>query len=111
VAFFLRVLFETELNWYYVWPVAALCLLLAARRSGGRLALCSAAVVASILLGNHNTVHHIVLWWPALMASLVVMLATASWAPGRMSNHGEPQRGMVNGPKKLLVLQAGVPAH
>ena len=80
VAFFLRVLFETELNWYYVWPVAAVCLLLAARRSGARLAACSAAVVASIVLGNHNTVHHIVLWWPALMAALVVMLASASWS-------------------------------
>ena len=83
VAFFLRVLFETELNWYYVWPVAALCLLLAARRSGPRLAVCGAAVVASIVLGNHNTVHDIVLWWPALMASLVVMLASASWVPSR----------------------------
>jgi hypothetical protein len=45
IAFFLRVLFETELNWYYVWPVAALCVLLArrpdpvldlCRRSGGQ---------------------------------------------------------------------------
>ena len=25
-AFFLRVLLETELNWYYLWPVPALCL-------------------------------------------------------------------------------------
>jgi hypothetical protein len=78
VAFFLRVLFETELNWYYLWPVAAVCLLLAARRSGARLALCSAAVVASMILGNHNTVHDIVLWWPALMVTLLVMLASAS---------------------------------
>ncbi len=30
VAFFIRVLLETELNWYYLWPVAALCLLLSA---------------------------------------------------------------------------------
>lgn len=85
VAFFLRVLFETELNWYYIWPVAAVCLLLAARRSAARLAVCSVAAVASIVLGNHNTVHHIVLWWPALMVSLVVMLASASasvsWIP------------------------------
>ncbi|HSZ35659.1 MAG TPA: hypothetical protein VK773_01110 [Acidimicrobiales bacterium] len=78
VAFFLRVLFETELNWYYLWPVAALCLLLAARRSGARLTVCAAAVVASMVLGNHNTVHDIALWWPALMALLVVMLASAA---------------------------------
>jgi hypothetical protein len=63
------------------WSLAPLCLLLAARRSGGRFALCSAAVLASIVLGNHNTGHQIVLWWPALMASLVVMLASASWVP------------------------------
>jgi hypothetical protein len=111
VAFFLRVLFETELNWYYLWPVAALCLLLAARRSGGRLAVCSAAVVASIVLGNHNTVHHIVLWWPALMASLVVMLAAASWTPRWVPQHEEPRRrGGVDGPENLVVLHAGMPA-
>jgi hypothetical protein len=102
VAFFLRVLFETELNWYYLWPVAAVCLLLAARRSGERLVMCSGAVVASIVLGNHNTVHHIVLWWPALMASLVVMLASASWVsdwseltrtePHRATGSDEPEQ-------------------
>ena len=59
VACFLRVLLETELNWYYVWPVAALCLLLSARRGPGRFYLCSAALVASILLGNHNAIHHV----------------------------------------------------
>jgi hypothetical protein len=113
VAFFLRVLFETELNWYYLWPVAALCLLLAARRSGGRLAVCSVAVVASIVLGNHNTVHHIVLWWPALMASLVVMLASASWtSTPRALNHREgPDQSGLDEPEKLVVaLRAGLPA-
>lgn len=93
VAFFLRVLFETELNWYYLWPVAAVCLLLAARRGGARLAVCSAAVVASIVLGNHNTVHHIVLWWPALMTTLVVMLAAASWGPAPLTVRGEDAEG------------------
>jgi hypothetical protein len=112
VVFFLRVLFETELNWYYLWPVAALCLLLVARRTGGRLALCGAAVFASIVLGNHNTVHHIVLWWPALMASLVVMLASASWTSTRSAlNHREVQdRSGLDGPEKIVVLQAGLPA-
>ena len=95
VAFFLRVLFETELNWYYLWPVAAVCLLLAARHNGARLAVCSVAVVASMVLGNHNTVHHIVLWWPALMASLVVMLASASWVPGRETRDCRRTRGSV----------------
>ena len=78
VAFFLRVLLETELDWYYLWPVAAMCLLLSARRGPTRLGLCSVALVVSIVLGNHNTVHHIALWWPALMVSLVVMLASTS---------------------------------
>ena len=112
VAFFLRVLFETELNWYYLWPVAALCLLLAARRSGGRLAMCSAAVVASIVLGNHNTVHHIVLWWPALMASLVVMLAAATWASTRRVLTPREARTTcrLDEPEKFVVLQACLPA-
>jgi hypothetical protein len=78
VACFLRVLLETELNWYYVWPVAALCLLLSARRGPGRFAVCSAALVASILLGNHNAIHHVAPWWPALMVTLAVMLASAA---------------------------------
>jgi hypothetical protein len=78
VAFSLRVLFETELNWYYLWPIAALCLVLSARRGSLRLGLCSAALVASIVLGNHNVVHHIALWWPELMLSLTVMLASAA---------------------------------
>jgi hypothetical protein len=75
------VLFETELNWYYLWPVAAVCLPLSARRSASYLGLCSAAVFATIVLGNHDRVHHIALWWPGLMASLVVMVGSAvGWA-------------------------------
>ena len=46
-AFFLRVLLETELNWYYLWPVPALCLLLSMRRSAARFAVCAAAFVLS----------------------------------------------------------------
>ncbi len=76
-AFFLRVVLETELNWYYLWPVPALCLLLSMRRSGARFALCTAAFVLSIVLGNHDEVHRIGLWWPALMGTLVVMMLTA----------------------------------
>jgi len=78
LAFFLRVLLETELNWYYVWPVAALCLLLSARRGAGRFCGCSAALAASMVLGNHNAIHHVTLWWPALMATLAAMLACAA---------------------------------
>jgi hypothetical protein len=84
IAFFLRVLFETELIWYYVWPVAAVCLLLSARRGALHLGVCSAALAATIVVGNHNAVHDIVLWWPALMASLAVMLGSTA---GRVGLH------------------------
>lgn len=79
IAFFLRVLFETELIWYYVWPFAALCLVLSARRGASNLGVCSAALVATVVVGNHNAVHDIALWWPALMASLAVMLGSIVW--------------------------------
>jgi hypothetical protein len=82
VAFFLRVLLETELNWYYLWPVPALCLLLAVRRSAARFALCTAALVASMALGDRR-VHDIALWWPALMATLVLMLLSVGPSPRR----------------------------
>lgn len=84
IAFFLRVLFETELIWYYVWPVAAVCLLLSARRGLSHLGVCSAALVATIALGNHDAVHNIALWWPGLMASLAVMLGSTA---GRVGQH------------------------
>ena len=61
VAFFLRVLLETELNWYYVWPVAALCLLLWPSAVVWRgSAVCSAALAASMVLGNHDAIHHVI---------------------------------------------------
>jgi hypothetical protein len=75
VAIFLRLLLETELNWYYFWPVAALCLLLARRGSWTRFSLCAASVLVSMVLGNHR-VHNIDVWWPAMMALTVVMLST-----------------------------------
>ena len=78
IAFFLRVLFETELLWYYVWPLAALCLVLSARRGTLNLGVCSVALVATIVLGNHNAVHNVALWWPVLMASLAVMLGSTA---------------------------------
>jgi hypothetical protein len=84
VAYCLRILLETELNWYYLWPVPALCLLLSLRRSTMRFVICSAALVASIVLGDHSEVHHITRWWPALMATLVVMLLTAVPPPHRV---------------------------
>jgi hypothetical protein len=80
VAFFLRVLLETELNWYYLWPVPAICLLLALRRSTGRFVVCTAALVLSMVLGDRQ-VHHIVLWWPALMATVVAVLLSIGPSP------------------------------
>ena len=77
------------------------------------MALCSAAVVASMVLGNHNTVHHIELWWPALMASLVVMLASASWPSTRSAlNHRErqDQSGLDEPGEIVVLLRAGLPA-
>jgi hypothetical protein len=82
VAFVLRIALETEMNWYYLWPVPALCLLLAMRRSMLRFGVCSLALVASMVLGDRR-VHDIVVWWPALMATAVVILLTAAPAPSR----------------------------
>lgn len=109
VAFSLRVLFETELCWYYLWPVAGLCLLLSARRGATRLGLCSAAVVASIVLGNHDTVHHITLWWPALMATVVVMLASTARPLTVRARFGPPgeREQEDDEPKEAPVVLAG----
>ena len=76
VAFFVRVLLETELNWYYLWPVPALCLLLAMRRSAARFWVCALALAASLLLGRH-AVHAIALWWPACIVATTLVLLTA----------------------------------
>jgi hypothetical protein len=80
VAAFIRVLLESEINWYYLWPVPALCLVLALRRSGLRFAVCSLALLASMIMGDRR-VHHIATWWPALMGILVVMLLTIGPSP------------------------------
>jgi hypothetical protein len=81
-AFFLRIALETEMNWYYLWPVAALCLLLSMRGSTVRFGVCSLALGASMVLGDRR-VHDIVAWWPLLMATAVVMLLAAAPAPGQ----------------------------
>jgi hypothetical protein len=73
IAFYIRLLFESELNWYYFWPVAALCLLLAVYRSWTNFAVCTMALGASLGLGN-RLVHHIIIWWPAIMLTGLVML-------------------------------------
>ena len=104
IAFFLRVLFETELTWYYVWPVAALCLVLSARRGALNLGVCSAALFATIVLGNHNAVHNIALWWPALMASLAVMLGSIA---GRVGTH--QARGSAHARKNATEVIARIP--
>ncbi len=82
-AFFIRVLLETELNWYYLWPVPALCLLLSMRRSTMRFAVCTVALVVSIVVSVHDRLHHGPLWWPTLMSTLVVMLLCAGPSPRR----------------------------
>jgi hypothetical protein len=87
IGFALRVMLETELNWYYLWPVAALCLALSLRRSPVRFGFCTAALVASMVLGNRQ-VHHIALWWPALMATLVCMLLSIGPSPRRWATLG-----------------------
>jgi hypothetical protein len=70
------------MNWYYLWPIPALCLLLAVRRSAARFGVCSVALVASMVLGDRR-MHEIGLWWPALMATAVVMLFCAAPTPAR----------------------------
>ncbi len=99
VSFFLRVVLESELNWYYLWPVPALCLLLSMRRSVARFALCAAALLVSMALGDRR-VHDIVLWWPALMATLLVMLVSVVPSPRRRAAPaaGGPQRAGLSGP-------------
>jgi hypothetical protein len=83
VAFVLRLLFETELNWYYFWPVSALCLLLALRESWPRFCLCASGALGCMVLGNHR-VHSIGLWWPAIMLTMMVMLVSAApWRSDR----------------------------
>ena len=82
IAFYLRVLFETELNWYYVWPVAALCLVLAMRRSTARFVLCGFGLMAGIVLSRHAA-QSIVPWWPALVASTTLVLLTSLPSPRR----------------------------
>jgi hypothetical protein len=82
VAFFIRIALETEMNWYYLWPVPALCLLLSLRRGRLRFALCTAALALSMVLGA-RTEHHLSLWWPALMATAVAMLLSVGPSPQR----------------------------
>jgi hypothetical protein len=97
VAAFLRVLFETELNWYYLWPVPALCLVLALRKSRFRFAVCSMALLASMLLADRR-VHHIATWWPALMGTLVFMLLAIGPSPREwrslVTGRGGPARSV-----------------
>jgi hypothetical protein len=76
VAFYVRILFETELNWYYVWPVPALCLLLAMRQSWLRFSVCASALLASILITPHAARSPFP-WWPALMATVTLILLSA----------------------------------
>jgi hypothetical protein len=97
VAFALRLIFETELNWYYFWPVSAICLLLALRQTWPRFCLSTAAALGCIVLGAHR-VHSIGLWWPVIMASMIVMLISAvPWPLDRRLAHKTTQ------PSPLLV--------
>jgi hypothetical protein len=110
-AFFLRILLETEMNWYYLWPVPALCLLLACRRGPARFAVCSLALVASVALGDHR-VHDIGLWWPALMATAVVMLLCAAPPPRRWTNlaPGSQPAGAATRPVECTTMRSAVAA-
>ncbi len=106
IAYFIRVMFETELNWYYLWPVPALCLLLSLRRSVVRFVLCSTALAASLVLGDRDRVHHLVPWWPALMATLVVMLLSIGPSPRRWAEPvtGHRERTGPAGPVECAVM-------
>jgi hypothetical protein len=115
VAFFVRVALETEFNWYYLWPVPALCLLLSLRRSNLRFAVCSVALLASIVLGDHR-VHRVGPWWVALMATGLAMLASAAPPPRRWvapsqwrSVRAEVRAGAVE--CGSMVVPAGVDPH
>ncbi len=111
VAFFLRVLLETELNWYYLWPVPALCLLLALRRGPARFGVCSLALAASVALGDRR-VHDIALWWPALMATAVVMLVCAAPPPRRWATlvAGRQPAGATTRPVECTTMKNAVAA-
>jgi hypothetical protein len=91
-AFFIRVLLETELNWYYLWPLLALCLLLSLRRSVARFGMCAGALVATMVLGNRIE-HHIAAWWPALIGLLCVSLLAALPPPRRWIEWVSPHGG------------------
>ena len=110
VASFLRVLFETELNWYYLWPVPALCLVLALRKSRLRFAVCSMALLASMVLADHR-VHHIAPWWPALMGTLVLMLLTVGPSPrgwrSLVTGRGGPARSVRPVECEAMMVPAG----
>jgi hypothetical protein len=88
VAFYIRLIFESELNWYF-WPVAGLCLLLAVYRSWARFVVCTMALGASLGLGN-RLVHHIVIWWPAIMLTgLVMLISGVPWSTFQGVGSGE----------------------
>ena len=100
-AFFIRVFFETELNWYYLWPVPALCLLLSMRRSAVRFMVCALALAASIVLGRH-AVHAIAVWWPACMAvTALILLAALPWPPLRRPAAARPGAGRLEPARPL----------
>jgi hypothetical protein len=109
VASFLRVLFESEVNWYYLWPVPALCLVLALRRSGLRFAVCSTALLASMVLGDRR-VHHIATWWPALMGTLVLMLLTIGPSPREWHSLVTGRRGSAESVRPVEFEGVMVPA-
>jgi hypothetical protein len=96
LAFTLRVVLETELLGFYFFPVVALALVLTLRRSWALFWTCAAASVACLALGNHK-VHDIASWWPALMATILAMvaLATLAWRRDAMAvgAPGAPTRG------------------
>ncbi|HLN15203.1 MAG TPA: hypothetical protein VK277_00500 [Acidimicrobiales bacterium] len=104
LAFFLRVLFESVLDSYYVWPVLAICLALAARRSARLLAVTSVVAVFATWLSNEQW-SGMWPWWTAMMLTLAV-LVVLSWlgytAPSAATRGPEgppPPGGLGESPK------------
>ena len=100
VVFFIRLVFETTIAAFYVWPVLAVVLLLSARR--GRVPLITVAVAANLmtwfqLIPWEGTWG----WWTLTIGSLAVMLVLTRPRRVRLavrmsSHHVRPRRWSIN---------------
>jgi hypothetical protein len=104
MAFTIRVVLETELLGFYLFPVAAICLLLTLRsRSWSLFGACGVASIVCLVLGNRRA-DDLVLWWPAIMATTIVMVGLAHAACRQSDTGGSRQPFTAHG------LTAAVPA-